>query len=227
MPPKKIKLMKVQPKTVDEWLEAKVKYPSSYPISPEGLLISPPSKSGDTEQQIPLNPRRLAEPMYIKEQFEKRKEEVKQAEEQFTEARRNLYSVVEAFEKGLASAGDVVLANQQVKDAEAFVIEKATSPRFAYSMKHSPEVRQILMGNRYATNKIPDPVYILERATFPWTNFYKVYEPEVARPSEEPSLSAEPSVPKELTEEQKKAKTGAIIAARKRRVLPPSVPKGF
>jgi hypothetical protein len=213
--------MKKQPKTVEEWLEAKVKYPQSYPISPEGLLISPPSKSGDTEQQIPLNPRRMADKAYIQEQFAKRGEEIKEAEEQFTASKRNLYTVVEAYEKGLASAGDVVLANQQVKDAEAFVIEKATAPRFVDTVAPVPEVRQILMENQYLTNKMADPVYILRRATFPWTNFYKIPEPEpIASPPPEEQPQQKSPKP-ELTEEQKKARTGAIIAARKRKIMLP------
>jgi hypothetical protein len=221
MPPKKVKLMKTQPKTVEEWLEAKVKYPQSYPISPEGLLISPPSKSGDTELQIPLHPRRMADNAYIQEQFVNRQAEIKEAEEQFTASRRNLYTVVEAYEKGLASAGDVVLANQQVKDAEAFVIEKATAPRFVDNVVPIPEVRQVLMENQYMTNKMADPVYNLRRSTFPWTHFYKLPEPEpVAAPAPEEQPQQQ-SLKPELTEEQKKARTGAIIAARKRKIMLP------
>jgi hypothetical protein len=225
MPPKKVKLALKQPETVDEWLAAKVKYPGSYSVSPDGLLIVPPSKSGDSERQIKLNPRVNASNEHIHAMFAARKEQVKEAEDNFTEARRSLQRTILAFNQGLASAGDVVLANQQVKEAESFLIEKAVSPRFVESIVPKPEIREILLENRYLDSRMAGEVYNLRRATFPWTFMYEPRQ-ELIQETAAPvatNVVEEPS--KEIKEEiqtaASQAKVGAIIAARKKKLKLP------
>jgi hypothetical protein len=171
---KKSKIVARQPKTIDEWLSAKVKFPNSYGVSPEGMLIAPPSKPGDIEKTFVLEPRLPAPTDHIIGEFEKRSAEIKTAEEQFTEARRTLQRTIVAYRQGLVTAAEVVIANQQVKEAEAFVIEKAVSPRSIVVVEPTPEIRQVLLDDQYAVNKFADPVYCLKRGTFPWTNFYSI-----------------------------------------------------
>ncbi len=224
MPPKKRTLALNQPQTVDEWLQAKVEFPGSYTISPEGLLIAPPSKSGDTERQIILTPRIPATKAHIEAEFVARTQQIKEAEEQFTEARRNLHRVIIAFKNGVSSAGEVVQANQQVKEAESFLSEKAVGPRYVRHIKPSPEIRDILLENRYADTKMSGSVYMLERASFPW-NF--MYEPrqEFIKEAVSPVAAAPPQAVKAEEEpkvaDASQAKVGAIIAARKKKLKLP------
>ena len=212
-----------QPKSVGEWLQAKVKYPGTYKVTPEGMLISPPSKSGDSEIIIPLEPRVFATAKHISNEFEKRSLEIKEAEEQFTEARRNLQRITDAYRQGSTSASDVVIANQQVKEAETFLVEKAINPRTTVTIDPSPTVRDILLENRYLVNKVADPVYIIKRATFPWTYFYAkpedLIEVEVEEEEEESSNNSNTNREKSAEE---RARIAAIIRARKKRVVFPN-----
>lgn len=206
---KKTKIATKQPKTIEEWLLAKVKFPYSYGVNPEGMLIAPPSKPGDIEKVFVLEPRLPASKDYIIGEFEKRSVEIKDAEEQFTEARRSLQRTVLAYRQGLTSAAEVVIANQQVKEAEAFIIEKAVSPRSIVDVEPTPEIRQILLDNIYAVNKFADPVYCLKRGTFPWTNFYSDPSQEV----EDKPIPVQ-ETPKIDSIKTNNAKLGAIIAAK-------------
>ena len=205
---KKSKFTTRQPQTIDEWLTAKVKFPNSYGVSPEGMLIAPPSKSGDIEKTFILEPRLPASRDYIIAEFEKRSVEIKTAEEQFTEARRTLQRTIEAYRQGLVTAAEVVISNQQVKEAKAFLIEKAVSPRSIVVVEPTPEIRQVLLDDQYAVNKFADPVYCLKRGTFPWTNFYSIptFEKPVKKEAQEQKQD------KALTESS--ARRGAIIAAK-------------
>jgi len=222
---KKRQIASKQPKTIDEWLDAKVKYPATYNVTPEGMLISPPSKSGESEIIIPLESRVFATAKLINEEFEKRAEQIKEAEEQFTEARRNLQRITEAYRQGAVSASDVVIANQQVKEAETFLVDKAVSPRSIVTVEPSPVVRDILLDNRYLVNKMADPVYIVKRATFPWTYFYAnqqdlIEEVEVEEVEEQEQESSNTN-----RSAEERARIAAIIrarAAKKKRVVFPN-----
>lgn len=220
---KKRKIAPKQPKTVDEWLDAKVKYPTTYNVTPEGMLISPPSKSGESEIIIPLESRVHATAKLITGEFEKRAEQIKEAEEQFTEARRNLQRTTEAYRQGAVTASDVVIANQQVKEAEMFLVDKAVNPRTLVTVDPSPVVRDILLENRYLVNKMADPVYIVKRATFPWTYFYARQEDLVEEVEEEESSNTNTSTNTNRSAEER-ARIAAIIRARtaKKRVVFPS-----
>ena len=222
---KKRQIASKQPKTIDEWLDAKVKYPATYNVTPEGMLISPPSKSGESEIIIPLESRVFATAKLINGEFEKRAEQIKEAEEQFTEARRNLQRITEAYRQGAISASDVVIANQQVKEAEVFLVDKAVSPRSIVTVEPSPVVRDILLENRYLVNKMADPVYIVKRATFPWTYFYAnqqdLIEEEEEVEEEEESSNKSSNTNRSAEE---RARIAAIIRARaaKKRVVFPN-----
>jgi hypothetical protein len=209
---KKSKYTTKQPKTIPEWLAAKVKYPFSYGVTPEGMLVAPPSKPGDIEKVFVLEPRVFAPKEHIASEFEKRGEEIRLAEEQFTEARRNLQRVVQAYRQGLTTTAEVVIANQQTKEAEAFLIEKAVAPRSIVTVEPTPEIREILLNNQYIKNKFPDTVYCLKRATFPWTNFY--INPKDIVVAEGAAEPLEPAVPTETVPSVTAAKRGAIIAAK-------------
>jgi len=217
---KKSKYTTKQPKTVQEWLEAKVKFPFSYGVTPEGMLVAPPSKPGDIEKVFVLEPRVFAPKEHVASEFEKRSNAIRDAEQQFTEARRNLQRVVQAYRQGLTTTAEVVIANQQTKEAEAFLIEEAVAPRSIVTVEPTPEIREILLNNQYIRNKFPDPVYSLKRGTFPWTNFYINPKDIVLAPTvpSAPSMPSEPSVPSEpeapTEPEISAAKLGAIIAAK-------------
>ncbi len=213
-------LMKKQPTTVDEWIEAKKKFPKSYTVSPEGTLLAPPSVAGETERQISLTPRILASMASVQAAFAKRKEDVQAAEVAATAARRALHSVVDAYKRGEASAGDVVIANEEAKVAEAAVIQLAVAPREADVVIPDPEIRQLLLDNPYLVNKVADDVFQVRRATFPWTLFY-----EPAAKQEEKVAQPVPSAAAATVESDAAAKAmqGAIIAARKKKrvLIPP------
>ena len=210
---KKTKIATKQPKNVDEWLDAKVKFPSSYGVSPEGMLIAPPSKPGDIEKIFVLEPRLPASKNHISDQFEKRLEDIKTAEEQFTEARRSLQRTVEAYRQGLTTAAEVVIANQQTKEAEAFLIERATSPRSIVIAEPTPEIRSILLENQYLNNKFADPVYCLKRNSFPWTYFYtNIAEEDVKTEAVPIAPPTQEASNKDVAASN--AKRGAIIAAK-------------
>ena len=220
---KRIKIANKQPKNVDEWLDAKVKFPSSYGVSPEGMLIAPPSKPGDIEKIFVLEPRLPASKNHISGEFEKRLQDIKTAEEQFTEARRSLQRTVEAYRQGLTTAADVVIANQQTKEAEAFLIERATSPRSIVIAEPTPEIRSILLENQYLNNKFAEPVYCLKRNSFPWTYFYSNMAEEddvpvnVGPVSKEGVTNPVSNVGTETAAKEvaaSNAKRGAIIAAK-------------
>jgi hypothetical protein len=224
-----------QPKTVEEWLNAKVLSPSLFKVSPEGMLISPPIESGDIERIIPLESRIPATVKHIEEQFAKRTEEVKLAEENFTEARRSLQRITDAFRKGMASTGDVVIANQQVKEAEAFLLQKAIVNRSINELFPSPEVRDLFLDNRYVTDKIKDMVYKLNRENFPWTYYYenraefdndlidqKQAQVQVQEQvQEQDQVQVQEQVQEQDQEQTQKAKVGAIIAAKKKKLVLP------
>jgi hypothetical protein len=186
------------------------------------MLISPPSKSGESEIIIPLESRVHATAKLITDEFEKRAEQIKEAEEQFTEARRNLQRTTEAYRQGAVTASDVVIANQQVKEAEMFLVDKAVNPRTLVTVDPSPTVRDILLENRYLVNKMADPVYILKRATFPWTYFYARQEDLVEEVEEEEESSNTNTNTNRSAEER--ARIAAIIRARtaKKRVVFPN-----
>ena len=218
---KKSKYVAKQPKTIQEWLAAKIKFPFSYGVTPEGMLVAPPSKPGDIEKVFVLEPRVFAPKEHIASEFEKRSEEIRVAEEQFTEARRNLQRVVQAYRQGLTTTAEVVIANQQTKEAEAFLIEKAVAPRSIETITPTPEIRDILLNNQYIKNKFPDPVYCLKRGAFPWTKFYiNPKDIVVAEAPTEPEPAPEPKTEPEPEPEISAAKRGAIIAAKtaKRRI---------
>jgi len=213
---KKSKFATRQPKTIDDWLAAKVKFPNSYGVSPEGMLIAPPSKPGDIEKTFVLEPRLPAPKDHIIAEFEKRSAEIKTAEEQFTEARRTLQRTIEAYRQGLVTAAEVVIANQQVKEAEAFLIEKAVSPRSIIVVEPTPEIRQVLLDDQYAVNKFADPVYCLKRGTFPWTNFYSIptFEAPVKEEAKEQEEDKALTEAAEAAAKANAARRGAIIAAK-------------
>ena len=221
---KKKQGMKNQPVTVNEWLDAKLKYPAIYTVSPNGVLVSPPSKPGESETLIMLEPRVVAPKEYISNEFLKRSEEIKIAEEQFTESRRALHRAVQAYRQGLTTAAEVVIANQQTKEMESYLIEKTVAPRSIITLADpTPEVRDVILDNPYLKNKMADPVYVVKRNTFPWTNFYSLPISEVVPPT----VAVVPAVPSEpvadaKTEEQlaleKQQRTGAIIGTRKKKI---------
>lgn len=217
-------LMKKQPTTVDEWIEAKKKFPKSYTVSPEGTLLAPPSVAGETERQISLTPRILASMESVQAAFAKRKEDVQAAEVAATAARRALHSVVDAYKRGEASAGDVVIANEEAKVAEAAVIQLAVAPREADVVIPDPEIRQLLLDNPYLVNKVADDVFQVRRATFPWTLFYEPAAKQEEKVAE-PVAATAPSAAAATVESDAAAKAmqGAIIAARKKKrvLIPP------
>jgi len=232
---KKRTTVKKQPSTVKEWLEAKVRFPKTYLVSPDGRLISPPSNPGEQEKLIVIEPRIPAPIEFIEGKFKERSDAIKTAEEQFTEARRSLQRTIEAFRKGMMSASDVVIANQQVKEAETVLMEQAVQPRSIYALGDpTPEVRQIRFENPYLKNKVSDPVYVLQRTTFPWTYFYGSREElqgaeegkEVSEGKEDGESESKEgeSESKEEDEAKNAARVAAIIRAKtaKRKLVMPA-----
>jgi hypothetical protein len=211
------KAIHTQPRTVDEWIKAKVaqngKFSDYFTVNQDGDLTSPAFKDGDAPSVIELTPEVPASKEYIQTFFKKRREDLRESEEVYTSAKRHLHSVMGAYKAGQATIADVLGANQDVHDAECKVSEKAKFPRNSNELTGTL-VESDLSFQRYEARPIAERVYSVEYTTFPWKAFWMA--PTNAGEIEEQGGEAlvepvqEPKQKRALTPQQR-----AIIAARR------------
>jgi len=204
-----------QPKTKEEWLEQKLKNPYKYGMTPQGDLGS--HDGGITLELIPQVP---ASVEYIKEQFAKKDAELAEAQQAYTEAKRNLYELIQGYNssgKNSTDASLIMIANQKVHDAECVITKISKMPIDIIEIDDLIG-KDLNINNPYDKTLIPDPVISGVYTTFHWKYFWMDKPPEKIPeliPEEEQQGGGEKK--KEKTEEEKqRARKWAIINARKR-----------
>jgi hypothetical protein len=208
------KAIRTQPRTVDEWLVARAKFPSEFTVNQDGDLVSPAFKDGTASSVIELRPEVPASKEHIQTFFTKRLEGLKEPEEIYTSAKRHLHEVIRSYKAGQATIADVLGANQDVHDAECRISEKAKFPRYSVELTGSL-IESDLTFERYEARPIAERVYSVEYTTFPWNAFWmppSAAEEQAALPAVQEDAGSEQPQPKRrsaLTPQQR-----AIIAAR-------------
>ena len=97
-----------QPRTVNEWLDAKIKKPYDFVTNKDGNLVVPSSTAGTAETILEIRPEVPATKEYIQEFFKKRLESLKEPEEMYTAAKRNLQKTMALYKSGQATISDVI-----------------------------------------------------------------------------------------------------------------------
>jgi len=209
------KAIRTQPRTVDEWLVAKGKFPSEFTVNQDGDLVSPAIQDGTASSVIELKPEVPASKEHVRTFFTKRLEELKEPEEVYTSAKRHLHEVIQSYRSGQATVSDVISANQDVHDAECRLSEKAKFPRYSVELTGSL-IESDLTFERYESRPIAERVYSVEYTVFPWQAFWM---PQTAV-YEQVTEAQEPTGARSQEQEQKKRtpltpQQRAIIAARR------------
>jgi len=211
---------KEQPKeaeTVDDWFRQKVRFPTKYTMTPEGDLITPSGRVFE------LNPKVLATPEYIKQQFDNRNQKRKEAEQDYITAKRELHDIIQTYKNSSRTDTDaaiVMIANQKVHDAEC-VLNNITKENMNIILVEGLRENELNIDDPYNTSKIADPVIAGEYATFNWKYFY-MDKPQETVPEQIPEDDTtsnqqggeQGEMKKEKTPEEK-ARIWAIIRAKK------------
>jgi len=160
-----------QPRTVDEWLKAKLKKPYDFVTNKDGNLVVPSSAAGTAETILEIRPEVPATNEYIQEFFKKRLESLKEPEEMYTTAKRNLQAIMTSYKSGQATISDVIDANQTVHDEECKLITLAKFPR-----EMEPGIKGIIEStltlNPYDNRTVAEGVNYVRYTTFPWQAFW-------------------------------------------------------
>jgi hypothetical protein len=165
------------PNTKDAWFEAAEKAPYMTTVTPKGDLYSFPVGQGHTGQIIPLQGWHKKTPQEITPLLVERRssKEVKDAEEAFATAKRELREIIQAFKNNEVAEDDVVRANQRVRDTDSVLNALTKLPR------HLDKLHDLLDRDLTLVvedvNPIVDPVYAVEYTSFP---FEPMYAPAVA-----------------------------------------------
>jgi hypothetical protein len=202
------------PTTKEEWLEQKLKNPNKFGMTAQGDLES--YGGGVTIELIPKVP---ASVKYIKQQFAKKTEERAQAQAAYTEAKRELYQLIQGFNvsgKNTTDASVIMNANQKVHDAECMLNSLTKDPRDT-GLLIGLKGRDLNIDNPYDVSKIADPVVSGSYTTFHWNLFWMDKAQEDIK-EEVPVEEAPPmrGGKREKTPEEK-ARIWAIIRAKKAR----------
>jgi hypothetical protein len=205
-----------QPKTKEEWLEQKLKNPNKYGMTAQGDL-----ESYDGGLTIELIPKVPASVEYIKEQFAKKTEERAQAQQAYTQAKNELYQLVQGFNasgKNTTDASVIMNANQKVHDAECILNSLTKDPRRTERLVDL-KGRDLQIDNPYDVSKIADPVITGMYTTFHWNLFWMTKPQELIQeqiPAEEASPQPMQGGKREKTADEK-ARIWAIIRAKRAR----------
>ncbi len=194
-----LKKVAKQPTTIEVWIDAKKLYPSYFTVTADGDLVSPPTR--DSEQQkiiiVPRMTRKSDEQIqtYVKE----RKEALKEPSEQYAAAKRALQQMMIVYKAspGAVSENDILVANQQVHDAECILNGLINMPRVVVDLNEDDAGYQMkdLTLKRSDTDKIYEPIAYLGRTEYPLEAFWI----ESAAP---PLEVAEPAPPAADLEQQ-------------------------
>lgn len=198
-----------QPKTKDEWLEARRKSrdPNWFTVNEEGNLLSKPTQKGDVELVIEIEPQVPASDSHILEQMGAKLSRIQEAESAYVNPKRQLFDAYRHYKAGAMTASQYVLENQKVRDAECMINSLAKDPR---SIEFKPDLmgRDLNLTDIYDTRKIVEPVVSLYSVRFPPTYFWMDKPTEKMELSEE-ITSQEEKVPQKNDSER--ARLAAII----------------
>jgi septum formation topological specificity factor MinE len=177
------KYVKKQPNTVEEWAKArasKTKLQEVFGYTQDGDLEVGRVLEGDQKKIIVLPEYKEASAQYIQGKINERKEEIKKAEEEYMNAKRNLQKVMQdylASEKSGVDISEVLRANQEVHDKECSLNTVAKYPRtisgYSYKLKESD-----LTLNAHDEKTIVDPVMSVEYSYFSPDNLFMLKQEE-------------------------------------------------
>lgn len=167
---KKEKPLPKKPTDLESWLEAKVEHPKFFKVDKDGDLVVPPYNAGESEIVIEITPKAPATPEHIKSFFEQRTKSLKEAEEAFATAKRQLKDIYVAYKREQATLDEVLEANHAAATAEAALNSLVKYPRAFRDLKGL--VANDLNFDWYRRMKIPVQVGTMESSVFPWKAFW-------------------------------------------------------
>ena len=163
----------VQPKTVSEWLDAKIKKPSLFTFTSEGNLRIPPIQSGESEHILDTPEYESETPDNLKTYFKDRTEKITTIKENYSEARRYLFKIYREYKSGRATVSEYLIANKQVVEAEQLLIMNAIQERSIQTVLPQPLLRDLLPEENKSKRTVPHQVYQLQRTVYSWPLFLK------------------------------------------------------
>lgn len=172
-----LKKVAKQPTTIEEWIKAKGYYPSYFTMTPEGDLISPPTRDSE-QQKIIVIPRMTPKSdEQIQTFFKERKEALKEPSEQYASAKRALQQMMIAYKAapGAVSDNDILIANQQVHDAECILNGLINMPRTLDQINGDANASYLLKEltlKRSDTDRVHEPILRLNRTEYPVEAFW-------------------------------------------------------
>jgi hypothetical protein len=153
--------VKVQPKTIEEFYIARGKDPKKCIITENGDLLAKAIKPGEADRIFTLPKYRE---ITVDEKIaldSSRREQLAILEIAVQEAQTNLREVYLGYKNGDIYASDVVIANQNVAQAEK-ALQNVAYPLKQVNTNDSLETRKILLDSRYEDRKIPYSVHIFK-----------------------------------------------------------------
>lgn len=222
-----LKKIAKQPTTIEEWVKAKGLYPSYFTFTPEGDLMSPPTRDSE-QQKIIVVPRMTPKSSeQIRDFFKERKEALKEPAEQYAAAKRALQQMIIAYKAapGAISDNDILIANQQVHDAECILNGIAIMPREVIDLNVSPDTKYLVKDltlKRHETDRIHESILQLVRTEYPLEAFWTeapapaLEEAQLAPPAAdlENQEAAEDAAPKRPSKPLSAAAIASIKKAR-------------
>lgn len=163
----------VQPKTVSEWLDAKIKKPSLFTFTSEGNLRIPPIQSGESEHILDTPEYESESADNLKAYFKNRTEKITTIKENYSEARRYLFKIYREYKSGRATVSEYLIANKQVIEAEQLLIMNAIQERSIQTVLPQPLLRDLLPEENKSKRTVPHQVYQLQRTVYSWPLFLK------------------------------------------------------
>jgi len=224
-PKKEYSKVKIQPKTIEEFYIARGKDLKKCIITETGDLLAKGIKAGEPDRIFTLPKYReitLAEKIDLDSS---RREQLAILEIAVQEAQTNLREVYLAYKNGDVYASDVVIANQNVAQAEK-ALQTAAYPLKQVKTNDSLEIRKILLDSRYEDRKVPYSVHIFKH--FPHELQSSVSETPLPQqeaaqpqpqPQEEAADAAPPAEPREMTAADR-GRLGGILKVRRTRPRP-------
>jgi hypothetical protein len=171
-----------QPTTIEEWVKAKRLFPSDFGYTENGDLEVPPIASSDIKKIIEI-PRYVPGSIeYIQEYFKTRKDELKEPEEKYTIAKRQLHDKMMEYKNGDISVAEILAFNQNVREEEAKLNFIAKLPRKIRDLKSGLEIENPIENELnfdwYRRNPVAEPVLQTTYTRFPVRGFW-MPSPEV------------------------------------------------
>lgn len=172
-----LKKVAKQPTTIQEWVKAKGLYPSYFQVTPEGDLISPPTRDSE-QQKIIVVPRMTPKSSdQIQTFFKERRESLKEPAEQYAAAKRALQQMMIVYKAspGAVSENDILVANQQVHDAECILSGLTSIPRLVTDLNDDINAIYFMKDltlKRHETDRIHEPILKLDITVYPLDAFW-------------------------------------------------------